>query len=171
MTGLVRMLMVRARDLEIDKDSGVSSPSLGCCHCYISLAYLGHALTSLNCFHKLRNFMQVPHTVKLSSKPMSSISSIIQSAWFWEDPLEKEMATHSSVLAWRIPWTEEPRGLQSTGSQRVGHNWATNPTHTHTSCSGHTIILGGCEVSCIFTESPVVFYKFFVYLLYSIGRW
>ena len=40
----------------------------------------------------------------------------------WEDPLEKEMATHSSVLAWRIPWTEEPRGLQSTGSQRVRHN-------------------------------------------------
>ena len=38
-----------------------------------------------------------------------------------EDPLEKEMATHSSILAWRIPWTEEPGGLQSTGSQRVGH--------------------------------------------------
>ena len=40
----------------------------------------------------------------------------------WEDPLEKEMATHSSILAWRIPWTEEPGGLHSTGSQRVGHN-------------------------------------------------
>ena len=40
----------------------------------------------------------------------------------WEDPLEKEMATHSSILAWRIPWTEEPGGLQSTGSQRVGHD-------------------------------------------------
>ena len=39
-----------------------------------------------------------------------------------EDPLEKEMATHSSTLAWRIPWTEEPGGLQSTGSQRVGHD-------------------------------------------------
>ena len=38
-----------------------------------------------------------------------------------EDPLEKEMATHSSILAWRIPWMEEPGGLQSTGSQRVGH--------------------------------------------------
>ena len=40
----------------------------------------------------------------------------------WEDPLEKEMATHSSILAWRIPWTEEPVGLQSMGSQRVGHD-------------------------------------------------
>ena len=37
-----------------------------------------------------------------------------------EDPLEKEMATHSSILAWEIPWTEEPGGLQSLGSQRVG---------------------------------------------------
>ena len=40
----------------------------------------------------------------------------------WEDPLEKEMATHSSILAWRIPWIEEPGKLQSTGSQRVGHD-------------------------------------------------
>ena len=39
-----------------------------------------------------------------------------------EDPLGKEMATHSSVLAWRIPWMEEPGGLQTTGSQRVGHD-------------------------------------------------
>ena len=44
----------------------------------------------------------------------------------WEDPLEKEMATHSSILAWRILWTEELGGLQSTGLQRVGHNWATS---------------------------------------------
>ena len=40
----------------------------------------------------------------------------------WEYPLEKDMATHSSILAWRIPWTEEPDGLQSMGSQRVGHD-------------------------------------------------
>ena len=48
----------------------------------------------------------------------------------WEDPLEKGMATHSSVLAWRTPWTEESGGLQSTvWSQRVRHNWATNTTY------------------------------------------
>ena len=40
----------------------------------------------------------------------------------WEDPLEKEMAAHSSILAWRIPWTKEPGGLQSMGLQRVGHS-------------------------------------------------
>ena len=44
----------------------------------------------------------------------------------WEDPLEKEMATHSSILAWKISWTEEPGGLQSMGSQRVSHDRATN---------------------------------------------
>ena len=40
----------------------------------------------------------------------------------WEGPLEKEKATHSSILAWRIPWTEKPGGLQSVGLQRVGHD-------------------------------------------------
>ena len=44
----------------------------------------------------------------------------------WEDPLEKEMAIHSSTMAWKIPWTEEPGRLQSMGSQRVGHDWATS---------------------------------------------
>ena len=42
-----------------------------------------------------------------------------------EDTLEKEMATHSSILAWKIPWTEESGGLQSMGVQRIGHDWAT----------------------------------------------
>ena len=45
----------------------------------------------------------------------------------WEDPLEKEMATHSSTLAWKIPQTEEPGRLQPMGSQRVGHDLATKP--------------------------------------------
>ena len=49
----------------------------------------------------------------------------------WEDPLEKGRATHSSILAWRIPWPEEPGGLQSMGSQRAGHDSTTN-THIFT---------------------------------------
>ena len=48
-----------------------------------------------------------------------------------EDPLEKEMATHSSTLAWRIPWMEEPGGLQSMGSQRVRHDLATKQQQQH----------------------------------------
>ena len=51
---------------------------------------------------------------------------LIQETWVrsldWEDPLEKEMTTHSSILAWRIPWTEKPGGLQSMGSQRAGRD-------------------------------------------------
>ena len=49
----------------------------------------------------------------------------------WEDLLEKETATHSSNLSWKIPWMEEPRRLQSMGSQRVGHDWATSLSLFH----------------------------------------
>ena len=60
----------------------------------------------------------------------------------WEDPLEKEMPTYSSFLAWEIPWMEEPGGLQSMGSQRVRNNWVTN-THSlrlHVPVQGHGFI-------------------------------
>ena len=67
--------------------------------------------------------------------PMAQLvknSPVIQETWVWSliwaDPLEKEMPTHSSTLAWRIPWAEEPGGLQFMGSQRVRHSWMTN-TH------------------------------------------
>ena len=54
----------------------------------------------------------------------------VQETWVWslgwEDPLEKEMATHSNTLAWKIPWAEEPGGLQSMGSRRVRQDWATS---------------------------------------------
>ena len=49
----------------------------------------------------------------------------------WEDPLEKEMATHSNILAWKFSWTEEPHRLQSMGSPRVGHDWARTHTQSH----------------------------------------
>ena len=59
-----------------------------------------------------------------------------------EDPLEKEMAPHSSILAWRVPWTEEPGRLQSVGSQKVRHDRMTN-THTHSMLNPHFIGKGG----------------------------
>ena len=74
-----------------------------------------------------------------------NICIYIQETWVWslgrEDPLEKEMATHSSILAWKVPWTEEPGGPQSTGLQRVRRDWATENNiyimyiykHTHIS--------------------------------------
>ena len=73
----------------------------------------------------------------------------MQETWVWslgrEDPLEKGMATHSSILAWRIPWTEEPVGLQSMESQRDWHNWATN-AFRHV---GSVVVPGlSCPVAC-----------------------
>ena len=62
-----------------------------------------------------------------------------------EDCLEEEMATHSSILTWRIPWTEEPGGPQSIGSQRVGHNWTTACMNTHIWWDSHQC--GSGEVS------------------------
>ena len=74
------------------------------------------------CFDfSLRAFF-VAQTVKnLPAMRMTLVRTLGQ-----EDPLEKEMATHSNILAWRIPWTEDPGGLQSMGSQRVAHNWLAN---------------------------------------------
>ena len=67
----------------------------------------------------------------------------VQETWVrslvWEDPLEKETAAHSSILAWKISWTEEPGGLQSMGSQRVRHDWAIN-THRDQIANIHWII-------------------------------
>ena len=59
-----------------------------------------------------------------------------------EDPLEKEMATDSSILAWRIPWTEELGRLQSTGSQKVRHDWVTSlfTAHFHWCCNPHVLV-------------------------------
>ena len=77
--------------------------------------------------------------VKIGRKKASLIAEMVknppamQDIWIqsvcWKDILEKEGATHTSILAWQIPWTEAPGGIQSMGSQRVGHDWTTN-THT-----------------------------------------
>ena len=74
---------------------------------------------------------------RVSSRPrnqtcISCISCIGKWILYWLSHQEKEMATHSSILAWRIPWTEEPSRLQPMGSQRVGHNWATFMESIHT---------------------------------------
>ena len=64
----------------------------------------------------MRAFLVVQKVKNLSTRQETPVRSL-----GWEDPLEKGMATHSSILAWRIPRTEEPGGLQSMGSQRVRH--------------------------------------------------
>ena len=63
-----------------------------------------------------------PSLVAQTVKRLSTMQETQVRSLGWEDPLEKEMAIHSRTIAWKIPWTEEPGRLQSTGSQRVGHN-------------------------------------------------
>ena len=67
-------------------------------------------------------FGQMSSLVAQTVKNLSPMQETKVSFLGWEYPLEKEMATHSSVLAYRIPWTEEPDGLQSMESQRIGHD-------------------------------------------------
>ena len=57
-----------------------------------------------------------------TAKNLPAVQETMVLSLGWEEPLEKEIATHSSILALRIPWTEEPGELRSMGSQRVGHN-------------------------------------------------
>ena len=73
----------------------------------------------------------------------------------WEDPLEKGMETHSSILTWEIPWTEEPGGLQSMGSQRVGHHWITNTWEG----GAHRLRVGCCwHPSAVVPILPTVYH-------------
>ena len=73
-------------------------------------------------------------------KRLSTMRETWVRALHWEDPLEKEMTVHSSTIASKIPWTEEPGRLQSMGSQRVGHNWATSLSLSHANKVIHRIL-------------------------------
>ena len=112
---------------------------------------------------------KVTPTSQWTSQVVQSVKNLpamqeMQEMWVWslgqEDLLEEGMATHFSTLARKIPWTEEPNGLRSIGSQRVGHNWsnwATNQllpsayprteTKTHLECTALTNRLGPCRIS------------------------
>ena len=96
--------------------------------------------------------------------------------WFLgqEGPLEKEVTTHSSILAWNIPWTEEPGRLQSMGSQRVRHDWATNTSlHVEYMYSIPTFwrvfIITRCQkLFCIYWDDHMVFILQFINMMYHI---
>ena len=76
----------------------------------------------------IRVFIKVATLVAQMVKRLSTMRETRVRSLGREDPLEKEMAIHSSTTAWKIPWTEEPGRLQFTGSQRVGHDGATSLT-------------------------------------------
>ena len=96
---------------------------------FLSLGNLSYFLSA----HLSQHIFNCPYLlVGLPQWVSSKESPARQETWFQslgEHPLEKEMATYSSILAWKTPWTEEPGGLQSIGSHRVEHNWAC--THLH----------------------------------------
>ena len=93
------------------------------------------------------------HTVK---NPPAKQETWVQSLGGEEDPLEKGMATHPSNLAWKIPWTEESGRLQSMGSQRVGHDWATNT---------HTGIFSTLPISCFTSKLSFTDFSIHWYIL------
>ena len=84
--------------------------------------------TMVEVMKMIKSFFQSPGASLVAQ--MVKRLPAVQETWVWslgwEDPLEKEMATHSSTLAWKIPWTEEPGRLQSIRLQRVGHDWVTS---------------------------------------------
>ena len=88
----------------------IKSPSFG----FVSPLALSYGV---HCFPGGSSVKNPPAVQEMQETRFRSLS--------WKDPLEKEMATLSSILSWEMPWTEEPGGLQSTGSQRVGHVLAT----------------------------------------------
>ena len=91
--------------------------------CQVEQKWAGPAMLYWNC-RFISRIKVSPMAQQVKNPP------VMQETWVWslgwEDPLEKEMAPHSSTLAWKIPWTEEPGRLQSTGLQRVGLDWATS---------------------------------------------
>ena len=91
------------------------------CETLVEIKFTLNSISHIQKFHylfKVAHFSLVAQTVKrLSTMRESQVRSLGQ-----EDPLEKEMAIHSSTIAWKIPWTEEPGRLQSMRSQRVGHD-------------------------------------------------
>ena len=84
---------------------------------YLAIAYLRR---QNNCMQKI-----IQHWASLVVQSVKNLPAVQETqvrSLGWEDPLEKEMATHSRILAWKISWTEEPGGLQSMGSLRIGHD-------------------------------------------------
>ena len=118
-------------------------------------------------FYKYNWASLVAQTVKnLPVTQETWVRSLVQ-----EDPLELEMATHSSILAWKIPWTEEPGGLQSMGCHRVRHDWVTNTfTHFTTSLLWSEVVLLSLPEGVLHYHSSRMkvsgahFQKFFIYM-------
>ena len=99
--------------------------------CEVSLTHNQNSLHNISSFSPCYSVFSITYEMwtSLVAQMMKCLPTVRETrvpSLSWEDPLEKEMATHSSTLAWKIPWMEEHGRLQSVGSQRVGHDWATS---------------------------------------------
>ena len=107
----------------------------------------------LSCLSFSPNPIRKPYGASLVAQMVQNLPAV-QETRVWslgrEDSLEKGVDTHSSILAWKIPWTEEPVGLQSMESQRVGHDWAID---THTIGNAKVFGLQGQLLLCIYISS------------------
>ena len=123
------------------------------------------------------------HLVKRASLVAQMVKNLpaMQETWVqslgWEDPLEKGKATHSSILAWRIPQTEEPGGLQPTGSQRIGHDWVTwkkrsSPVKPSKPSMPGPLFVGSSLTINLFTcyRSSQIFYFLSVLVVFNLSK-
>ena len=116
-------------------------------HLWVILShYLGYFLFATFTFYQFLGFLLIrgfPGGSVVKNPPANAGASCRRHGSVWsldpKDPLEEEMATHSSVLAWEIPWTEKPVRLHSMKSQRVGHDWATEHWSLNNIITFHSI--------------------------------
>ena len=106
-------------------------------NCYYNMKIINNEKEKIRLFNWYSWHCELPWWLRQAVGKKSACSARIWVRFLgWEDPLEKGTATHSCILAWRIPWTEEPGGLQSMGSQRVGHDWVTFTLNFHLTLQG-----------------------------------
>jgi len=149
-------------------------------HSYLKLCLLQEVIGSYYYLDSKELDMTEQLTLHYTITQMVNNLPAVQETWVWslgqEDPLEKGMANHSSILAWRIPWTEEPGRLQSMGSQRVGYDWATTTLRLTSYYSSQCLIevnircssLGSTEVAILSFLTPLFYSLLTFFLLQSI---
>ena len=91
-------------------------------NCQISFSWAPESLRMVTAAREVKSRLFLASLVAQMVKNLPAVWETQVQSLGWEDPLEKGMAAHSSMLAWKIPWTDEPGRLQSTGSQRIGHD-------------------------------------------------
>ena len=123
-------------------------------------------ILKVNICSVLINIYQPASLVAQTLKDLPAMWEIWVWSLVWEDPLEKGMATHSSILAWRIPQTEEPGRLQSIGSQRVRHDWVTFTfTFTFHYITKDVLYIYVCVCVCVYAKDQLVVHRTGLYYL------